>query len=379
MTGGIYSDQRCPFCGSTLKDDLKSAVCCPNHPEVIAKKLRVKFRGVSRRCGSYAEANRFLLFLRFRSDEGTFDPREYRANNPIGFETLALKWLEIRRSEVGREGISPNTYRALEDGIHRGIAAFKQKPVNQFLLVDFQVFLAGLNIKGKSKHNYLETIKQFFRWLRTNKLIRELPEFPAVRFELARRKTLDKDTQLRVLDEVRRISDLKTWLGIRFLATYINIRPEECRNIREGDIDLKQREITIPRSKEKRSKLVYLIDEDVHILAHLPVAIDKSLFFFRHANGKRFGRKHFYKVWKRACRNLRIEDVDLYGGTRHTSARALRKHYTPEQIRAASMHSTDRSFERYFWQEGDDLRKIYDTTLPGQKLAKDVWPIKKDN
>jgi hypothetical protein len=43
------------------------------------------------------------------------------------------------------------------------------------------------------------------------------------------------------------------------------------------------------------------------------------------------------------------------------------------------MHSTDRSFERYFWQEGDDLRKIYDTTLPGQKLAKDVWPIKKDN
>jgi len=57
----------------------------------------------------------FVGFFRFRSDEGTFDPREYRANNPIGFETLALKWLEIRRSEVGREGISPNTYRALED------------------------------------------------------------------------------------------------------------------------------------------------------------------------------------------------------------------------------------------------------------------------
>jgi integrase len=379
VTGGIYSDQRCPFCGSTLKDDRKSAVSCPNHPEVTAKRLRVKFRGVSRRFGSYAEANRFLTGLRFKTDEGIFDPREYRANDPLGFETLALKWLEIRRSEVECGGISPNTYRALEDGIHRGIAAFKQKPVNQFLLVDFQVFLLGLKLQSKSKHNYLETIKQFFRWVRTNKLIRELPEFPAVPFQLARRKTLDKDTQLRVLDEIRRISDFKTWLGIKFLATYINIRPDECRNIREGDIDLKQREIIIPRSKEKRSKLLYLIDEDVHILARLPVAIDKSLFFFRHANGKRFGKKHFYKVWKRACRNLKIDDVDLYGGTRHSSARALRRYYTPEQIRAASMHSTDRSFERYFWQEGDDLRKIYDTTLPGQKLAKDFWPIKKDN
>ncbi len=54
-----------------------------------------------------------------------------------------------------------------------------------------------------------------------------------------------------------------------------------------------------------------------------------------------------------------IADVDLYGGTRHSSARALRKHFSPEQIKRATMHSTNKAFERYFQIESDDVRMIY--------------------
>jgi hypothetical protein len=57
-----------------------------------------------------------------------------------------------------------------------------------------------------------------------------------------------------------------------------------------------------------------------------------------------------------------IEGIDLYGGTRHSSARALRKHRTPEEIRRATMHSTNKAFERYFSMESDDLRSIYQDT-----------------
>jgi hypothetical protein len=65
---------------------------------------------------------------------------------------------------------------------------------------------------------------------------------------------------------------------------------------------------------------------------------------------------------KKACKNLGIEGIDLYGGTRHSSAKALRKHRTPEEIRRATMHSTNKAFDRYFSMESDDLRSIYKDT-----------------
>ena len=64
----------------------------------------------------------------------------------------------------------------------------------------------------------------------------------------------------------------------------------------------------------------------------------------------------------KACKNLGIEGVDLYGGTRHSSAKALRAYRTPEEIKRATMHSTNKAFERYFQIESDDLRKIYSKT-----------------
>jgi hypothetical protein len=53
----------------------------------------------------------------------------------------------------------------------------------------------------------------------------------------------------------------------------------------------------------------------------------------------------------------------MYGGTRHSSAIAFCKCRPPEEIKHATMHSTNKAFERYFRMESDDLRAIYgDTT-----------------
>ena len=80
------------------------------------------------------------------------------------------------------------------------------------------------------------------------------------------------------------------------------------------------------------------------------------------AAGAPFGEKYFYKWWVKACDKLEIVGVDLYGGTRHSSAIALRKFRTPEEIKRATMHSTNKAFERYFRIESDDLRDIYKDT-----------------
>jgi hypothetical protein len=51
---------------------------------------------------------------------------------------------------------------------------------------------------------------------------------------------------------------------------------------------------------------------------------------------------------------------------------ALRKYRTPEEIKRATMHSTNKAFERYFYIEGEDLRGIYeDARGKGRKTGKD--------
>jgi hypothetical protein len=63
--------------------------------------------------------------------------------------------------------------------------------------------------------------------------------------------------------------------------------------------------------------------------------------------GDRFGPKYLKTWWDRACKNLGITGVDLYGGTKHSTVTALGKTLSPEQIqRGATGHASD-AFKRY--------------------------------
>ncbi|MDX9894942.1 MAG: hypothetical protein RBS34_05835 [Desulfofustis sp.] len=74
--------------------------------------------------------------------------------------------------------------------------------------------------------------------------------------------------------------------------------------------------------------------------------------------------------WKIACSNLGIEGVDLYGGTRHSSATALKDILSPEQIKAGTMHNTNKAFERYFQRNSQDAIQVYSLTSAGQDVDK---------
>jgi len=215
--------------------------------------------------------------------------------------------------------------------------------------------------------------------------IQEFPEFPDINYELGYRKVVSKETQLSILEEVHKISyhiNPKIWIGIKWLCTYISIRPGELVLLTEGDIDLDNGYLFFPHPKEKRHKVVPIIKEDIEILKTFPPAMPK-LPFFRHTKGSGqqestpFGGKVFYNWWKKACKNLGIEDVDLYGGTKHSSARALRKYCSPEQIRRATMHSTKKAFERYFRIESEEVRDVYEITRTAKDLRKNSGPGKK--
>lgn len=173
------------------------------------------------------------------------------------------------------------------------------------------------------------------------------------------------------------VINFKIWIGIKWLATYLSIRPIELINIKEGDFDLSLGVVNIRYNKEKKPKIVPLQPEDLNLIKSFPRALP-HLHFFRHGKRKgvsekkrkRFGKDYLYKWWKIACKDLGVEGVDLYGGTRHSSVKALRDRFTPDQIKKGTMHHTNKAFERYFQIELEDSRKIYGGTQGKAKSGK---------
>ena len=93
--------------------------------------------------------------------------------------------------------------------------------------------------------------------------------------------------------------------------------------------------------------------------------------FFRHTIAKhgvtinkQYGPNHFYDLWKKACRNLGIEDVDLYGGTKHSTVTALGKTYSPEEIQERGTGHLSKAFLRYLETSDDQARKLYQDAVP---------------
>ncbi len=383
MKGGIYSDERCPVCGGPYRDNGRDGLVCPRHPEQRARTFKVKFgRKMCRRfVDDYGVAFRFLTGLRYKTDEGTFDLRDYREDRPLGFRSLAESWLVLKEKEV-RKG----TYKNLANYMRRAADRWGDRNVKEITYGDVEDFLAEQTLEGsdqplsgKTKSNIRSALHDFWVWLRKRRVIRthEMPEFPHVKYELGLRDTIDKPTQESILDEIHKISchiNPKVYLGIKWLCTYVSIRPGELAGIREKNLDPENGYIIIPHPKEKKPKMVPLLEEDVEMIRTLPRGMPE-LPFFRHAKGIKgckpgspFGEKYFYKWWKRACENLGIRGVDLYGGTRHSSVRALRQYRTPEEIKQATMHSTNRAFERYFRIESSDLRNIYQDAVVRRRM-----------
>jgi len=81
-----------------------------------------------------------------------------------------------------------------------------------------------------------------------------------------------------------------------------------------------------------------------------------DMYFFRHKPGRKgviagsqFGPKYFKKWWDRACKNICVEDVGLYGGTKHKVTTALGQLLFPEEIKRGGTGSkTNKAFDRYF-------------------------------
>lgn len=313
---------------------------------------QVRFgRKISKHFKTLEQAERFLNGIRFKHDEGTLDERDYRRDNPLGFQNLAEKWLDFKAKRIKPTSVAPlRNYmsQAMDDWGGRNVKAIGYAELEDFLF-------RRDDISEKTRHNMAACLGQFFKWVERRYRI-PAPEIPRVSFELGWRNIIDIETQQKIIAEVGRISrstNPKIHIGISWLAIYLDIRPGELTSLTERQIDLKLGAVVIPHPKEKKPKIVLLDAEDIERIRSLPRGLP-DLYYFRHPPGisgvkpgTKFGVHYLWKWWKRACGNLGIDGIDLYGGTRHSTASALGKICTPEEVRDRTGHAS-KAFERYF-------------------------------
>ena len=102
------------------------------------------------------------------------------------------------------------------------------------------------------------------------------------------------------------------------------------------------------------------------------------MYFFRHLpglkgikSGAQFGEKNFKRWWDRACNNLGVDGVGLYGGTKHTVATALGQLLSPEEIKRGGTGSkTNKAFDRYFQPQQREHIKVLASIKQLKKKAR---------
>jgi integrase len=379
MTAGV----NCPLCQGNYVDDGIAFLSCPKHLQHVAGRFKVKLRGTTARFWDYFIAKRYLEALRKAVADGTWS----------GVETKTLghvldAFLEWKQDLVSMHRLQPGTIITYKNRLNRvvkrlGIAT----DASGVSYSDIHEFLYKAGYSPKSTYDSLIVFKEMMNWGHDMGYINQLPKWPPFDFSLEhdmeRRKTVDKETQTRILQEMY----LAEWeirprlyLGVRFLATYINLRPKELLGVTERDYNRQEGYIVIRDHKtSRRPKIVRLTQQDISLLNELPRGMS-HLPLFRHdvpcggiKAGVGFGQAAFYRAWKRACGKLGIKGVDLYGGTRHSSAISLYKDagVSPEEIKKATGHKTSVAFTRYFKLDLDDVLEIHALAGPPEPIGRD--------
>ena len=364
MKGSIHSDQVCPICGSKFIDG-KRSLFCPNHPKVSPTRFSVRYGpSIHRRFDNYEAAFQFLTGLRYEDGSGKFDPKDFQVKTkPLAFDKLADEWIQIKSRQI-----KPSSLSSFRSGFQRAAEVWRQTNIKNISYAHLEDFFDSHPGSQKTKLNLLIAMKQFWAWTHDRYDV-PMVKWPKIgHVEMAFRDTVDITTQEAIIDNIKKHEPFRVWLCIKWLATYIAIRPGEMRSLTEGQVDRQRGVIIIPPSqaKEKRAKIIPLIQEDIEIIQALPLAFNQDIPFFRHeknikggtAAGDSFGHNVIYRSWKRACARLRVPGVSLYPGTKHSTAMALRAVATPEEIKSMTLHSTSAAFHRYFQTGGEALREL---------------------
>jgi len=276
------------------------------------------------------------------------------------FSNLAGRYLDIMEGEL-----RPNTirrYRTLYRILDKHLGKQKVTQLNFSLLEDTKYELS--DYAPKTVHDLFTFLKQFLNWCVDREVLKGVPKIPKTSRTTQRRKVLDKDTQHRVIQKAKYLYKDRPMVGfgLELLATYPKIRPNELRQVTEKDIKDGILRLRITKNTEGGTG-VRLLPEHQLRLEELKTG-DPDRYLMSFPNGKQFGRDYLSLAWSKCCRELGVEGVPLYPGTKHTTVTDLLKRH-PTSMVASAAGITVQVLESNYKNIGEeDVVHLYRESMP---------------
>lgn len=385
MKGGIYTRQKCVHCEKNLLHDPRRGGCfCPDHPDQRATRFIVKFPGgIYKRFKDYEDAVQELNYLRHEktSRKKKFNPNDYRSSKPNSFVSLKDKYFSKKKKRI--------SFNKIKYYMDMAADHFGMTNIRDISGADISEYLESIpNISEKTRHNHKTQLINFWNWcLGCGNIITlaEMPTFPDIDYDLGLRKITDWDTQEKMIKKIKEMSydiNPKIWFGIDMLATYTALRPDDLRRVTESSLDSNGILVIYnPTKRKNKFKKVRLVEDHVEEWRSLqqkyPGLPDKPFFRHTKTNGRAkadvvFGINYLYKWWEKAAKEIGLEGVSLYPGTKHTTATETAACLGTEKARAAS-GLTNKAFDRYCQIENIDALEVA-TAIRAKKKAS-IIPI----
>ncbi len=393
MEGSISTRQVCSICkGPLIHDEKRKGCFCLNHPEIAATRFIVRFPGgIYLRFKSYKKASQKLTYLRYMKgeEEMSFDPEDYRSTKPRSFIVLKDQYLE-RKREKGRKSIGK-----IESYLERAAAHFGHRIVREITGDDIETYLYGITkrdgkpISEKTRANHCSQLHDFWVFCRKKRALTwaDFPEFPVIDYDLGYRKVTTWKNQEIVLNKIKERTyhiNPKVWFAADLLALYTELRPEDIRRIREGDLLDDHLMIYNPTKKKNKLKVIKLHPEHIAewkaIAEKYPALPDA--YFFRHitriANryaGTRWGVNYLKEQWDAARDEVGLDkSISLYNGTKHTTMTETANLLGSEKANKAS-GLTNAAAKRYNQSVNDGAYEVVTEIMKAKKGK--VLPFRK--
>jgi len=259
---------------------------------------------------------------------GRYDARDYTSDEPLSFKALAEIWLEGRKTEV-------RAIRNLNNHIIYAVNFFAETNIKSIRYTELEDFLQSLpqTLSPKTKANIFGTLHSFWQWIVNREQDKPypitMPKFPKLpKYKPTMRKIVTPENQARILTKLKEISPAKVYTAVLWCITYC-LRFEEIRQVKVKDLN--NGYMRVWDWKQTHYKEKKLLPEDWDIVKEEKAFGNE--WFFRHPNGRQFGKDYLSECIKKAARALGFYDVVPYAIIKHSTITALSDHYSPEEIK----------------------------------------------
>lgn len=377
MAGKIRTKEKCPKCGKAFITGINGLSCpeCQTAPKkyFIDIYWKQRFKIYSDLHGhaldSYARAHRLIESIRNEIDNHTFDPKRYiRVEaEKYSFSVYASNWLAKCEGYVAKQKLSPSYMKELRRFVNkRFIPFFLEQDIRDLRTANITAFYDNLpnNLSLKTQSNIMSVLHKLFSDALLNEDIRQMPSFPEIDVPDPDWSWCAEDVQDDILVKIP-----QAHLPYLIFMARQGVRPAEARALKWDCVDLSRGVVTIRRNfslnklrditKAKNIRIIPLDPLVAEMLKEMNAkGIEPDSFVFT-KKGRGYSESYARKLWNSACKNVGVENLTLYQGTRHSLAsQAVNRNVSLDLIGAFLGHKNPKMTKKYAHANNTGLRAV---------------------